>query len=226
MKTASIVLAPFNNNEAFKKVFLQVLTKTNFNFNELELIIIDNNINEENILDIKKFLELYTTDYPIKYYNNRNNYQLAGATNKAIELSDSKWFVYLCSNDTYIYHNDWLKSMTEGLSDDDYTKGFRIGGTIAHWPNFLPNPKDHVHVQGGIFIAFTEYMKNNKYSTKFPFSFMDTNHSAHCIKQGFKLKHIASVFSSMATVNDRIHQENKTSNKYYVTHLHGNYLIK
>jgi len=222
MKKASLILIPFRNNVNFKQVVNQIINKTNSTLSDLELVVVDNNTDASLKKDICLFLELFKDKITIKYFENNNHLQLAGATNKAIDLCDSKYFIYLCSNDTFIYNNDWINSITNELSDEDYNQGYRLGGTIAPWPNFLKDPKLHVHAQGGVFLSFTEYMKKNKYPVSHPFSFCDVMHSANCLKQGFKIKQINSLFSSMGTVTPSFHQENIKTNKYYITHLHGN----
>lgn len=226
MRKVSICLVPYNNNEQFKKVLQQVIAITNFDFNDIELIIIDNNTDATLKQDIVNFISPYAHKYFIKHVQNNNMNQLAGATNKAIEVSDSKWFVYLCATDTLIYSPEWLNHMVDNLSDEDYSQGYRIGGTIAHWPNPISDVSKHIHIQGAIFAAYTEYMKNNKYPPQYPFSFCDVMHSARCLQQGFKLKEFPKVFSSMGFVTVQSHEENRQTGKYYITHLHGNYAIK
>lgn len=222
-KDVSIVLCPYENNMFFKKVFNQIINTTDYDFSKIEFIVVDNNIDTSKQIDICNFLEQYIDKgYTIKYYSNKNIKQLAGATNKAIELSDSKWFIYLCATDTYIYHNGWLNNLIENLSDSDYNNGYRIGGTISSWPNYFSDKSKHIHVQGSIFISFTEYMKKNKYSDKYPFSFMDVYHSADCLKKGYKLKGIQKVLASMGFVSTKEHEDIKKSKKYFITHLHGN----
>ena len=214
-------MCPFRNNQYFKKIFTQVINNTDYDFSKIEFIIIDNNTDALLQQDLIDFLSPYTNQYTIKQYQNRNIGQLANASNKAIELADSKWFVYLCATNTYIFQPDWLKHMTIHLSDIDYANGYVMAGTIAQWPNYIPNPSMHIHIQGGLFIARTEYMKHNNYTMQYPFSFMDVIHSANALAQGKKLKSISEVWSSMATVNASGMDFMKKAGQFKIIHAHG-----
>ena len=156
----------------------------------------------------------------MKHLQNENVGQLAKATNRATEVADSKWFVYLCATDTYIYDPNWLTYGTTNLSDADYVDGYRIGGTITPWPNHL-HPDLHYHVQGAVFIAFTEYMKANPYSLEYPFDGCDVMHSARCLEQGFKLKSIRGLLAHMDEVTEFWHENNKQSKEFLIAHVHG-----
>lgn len=221
IKKTSIVLVPYKNNINFKKVVNQILNKTKYPTDSIELIVIDNNTDVTLSTEIRGYLNSIK-NLPIKYKQNHNIHQLAGATNEAVKLANSHWFVYLCANDIYIYDENWLNYLINNLTTEDYAKGYRLAGTIAKWPNYLKDSSLHFHAQGSIFIAFTEYMKKNKYSLQHPFSFMDVIYSAKCLEQGFKIKHLDKILGSMDFVTKSFHDTNKKTNKYYITHLHGN----
>ena len=220
MKDVSIVLCPFENNDLFKRVFNQIVIRTRYDLSRVEIIVVDNNTDPDLKRDVAEFAQENAELCAITYIENNNEGQLAQATNKAIEVADSKWFVYLCANDTYIYDPRWLQYLIGNLSDDDYDAGYRIAGTVTPWPNHLSEEK-HFHVQGAVFIAFTDYMKQNPYSGDFPFNYCDVMHSARCLEQGFQLKHLPRICSHMGDATREWHDGNRQSKQYLIAHLHG-----
>lgn len=220
MKDISIVLCPFENNAQFARVLEHVFTRTFYDFSKIELIVVDNNTEPSKKDEISALVRRYEGRCSIKHLQNDNVGQLAHATNRAIEVADSKWFVYLCATDTYIYDPGWLTYGTTNLSDEDYAAGYRIGGTITPWPNHL-HPDLHYHVQGAVFIAFTEYMKANPYSPAYPFDGCDVMHSARCLEQGFKLKSIRGLLAHMDEATEFWHENNKRSKEFLIAHVHG-----
>lgn len=220
MKEVSIVLCPFENNDFFKRVFNHIIVRTRYDLSQVEILVVDNNTNPELKRDIAEFVHENGELCSIRYIENNNEGHLAQATNKAIEAADSRWFVYLCANDTYIYDPRWLQYLTGNMSEEEYHAGFRIGGTVTPWPNHLA-PDKHFHVQGGIFIAFTDYLKGNPYSPKHPFDYCDVMHSARCLEQGYHLKHLPRIRSHMGEVTKDWHDGNKQTKQYLIAHVPG-----
>lgn len=220
MKEVSLVLCPFENNDFFKRVFNHIIVRTRYDLSQIEIIVVDNNTDPELKRDIAEFVHENGELCSITYIENNNEGKLAQATNKAIEVADSRWFVYLCANDTYIYDPRWLQYLVGNMSEEEYNAGFRIGGTVTPWPNQLP-PDKHFHVQGAVFIAFTEYMKNNPYSPEYPFDQCDVMHSARCLEQGYHLKHLPRICSHMGQATREWHEGNKQSKQYLIAHVHG-----
>ncbi|MEY4669991.1 MAG: hypothetical protein RL518_2690 [Pseudomonadota bacterium] len=220
MKDVSIMLCPYENNALFKRVFNQIIIRTRYDLSMIEILVVDNNTNTELKRDVVEFLRENEELCTIKYLENNNEGQLAQATNKAIQAADSKWFVYLCTNDTYIYDPRWLQYLVGNLSEDDYEAGYRIAGTVTPWPNHLTEEK-HFHVQGAVFIAFTEYMKLNPYSLEYPFEYCDVMHSARCLEQGYLLKHLPRICSHMGHASREWHEENRSSKQFLIAHVHG-----
>jgi glycosyltransferase involved in cell wall biosynthesis len=219
-KDVSIALVPFENNPQFARVLEHVMTRTAYDFSRLEVLVIDNNTDLGKQREVEEIVSRYKDRCSFKLFKNNNAGQLAQATNKAIELADSKWFVYLCATDTYIYDETWLQYAVSNLSDDDYAHGFRMGGTITPWPNYL-TPDLHYHVQGSIFIAFTEFMKAYPYSADFPFDYCDVIHCARTLKLGMKLKAIPGLLAHMGDVTEFWHLQNKEKREFKIAHIHG-----
>ena len=221
MKDVSIVLCPFNNNEHFKRVFHHIITRTHYDFSKIEVIVVDNNTEADLKKEIANFVADNASLVDVTYIENNNVGQLAQATNRAIEIASSKWLVYLCATDTYIYDPQWLVYLTENLSDSDKEEGYRIAGTITPWPNYLKDESKHYHVQGAVFIAFTEYMKQNPYSLEYPFDHCDVIHSAKCLEQGYKIKHLPRIISHMGHASLDWHQGVRRSKEFLIAHVHG-----
>jgi len=220
MKDVSIILCPCENNDSFKRVFNHIVIRTRYELSQIEILVIDNNTDTELKRDIAEFVQDNAALCDITYIENNNEGQLAHAINRAIEVANSKWFVYLSANDTYIYDPRWLQYLIGNLSDDDYEAGYRIAGTVTPWPNHLSDDK-HFHVQGTVFIAFTEYMKKNTYSADFPLECSDVMHSARCLEQGYQLKHLPRIYAHMGHVTKEWHDSNRETKQFLIAHLHG-----
>lgn len=210
MKKVSIILIPFNNNRTFFRTLKQVLQ---VRYDDYEILIIDNNLDKKVENAINPYLEKYKK---IHYFRNNNRFILAGAMNMAIDKADSHWIVYLCTNHVWIYSNDWLAHMTLHMSDIYYKARFMMGGHVQKF-----RAKDHV--QGGVFIAFTEFMKKFKYEAKAnPFQFMDVNISARILRGKYRLKKIPRVMSVMNQGwTSKNHRDNIIVKKYKIVHCHG-----
>jgi GT2 family glycosyltransferase len=220
MKDVSIVICPFENNDFFKRVFNHIIVRTRYDLSQVEIIVVDNNTDPALRRDIAEFVHENGELCSMKYIENNNEGQLAQATNKAIEAADSRWLVYLCAKDTYIYDPRWLQYLVGNMSEEEYNAGFRIAGTVTPWPNHLP-PDKHFHVQGAVFIAFTEYMKSNPYSPEYPFDYCDVIYSARCLEQGYHLKHLPRIRSHMGAVTKDWHDGNKQTKQYLIAHVLG-----
>ncbi|MGH9387236.1 MAG: glycosyltransferase [Vicinamibacterales bacterium] len=133
-------------------------------------------------------------------YHNRNVGQLAGATNKALELAVGQYFVYLCGSHTHIVSADWLDTLVDGLGDGV------IGGTLTR-------SDGRQHIQGGVFVARTHALRQVAYDpVRFPFSWMDQDISERMIRAGHDLTHIEGMMSVMG------HLPNK---QYTIYHSHS-----
>lgn len=194
----SVCLVPFMNDKRFIKLFESILKAERVKF---EIIIIDNNTNP-NYTWVSKKSEM-------KYYHNKNKWQLAGAVNKAISLSETEFFVYLCTNHTRIFSNDWLYYMLGQIKK--YDKRYVMGGDIKAFRNAN-------HIQGGIYIARTEWLKEHPYSKAFPFTYMDVEICKQIVKDKKKMFRIPLIHSSMGLWNRRSHDTNRVTRRIKIVH--------
>ena len=146
---ASICIVPFRNNKRFLEIFKQIKQTSG----EYEIIVIDNNARD----DLRKLMT------GVKYFHNKNNGKLAGATNKAVSMAEGRYFVYVCAIHTRIYSNDWLSDMIKQMMANPK---YAMGGDLRPFGS-------KGHIQGGVYIAKINWMRKNPYDeVKSPFTFM------------------------------------------------------
>jgi len=195
----SVCLVPFRNDKRFIKLFELVRKAEKIKF---EIIVIDNNA--------EKHFEWISEKLGMKYYHNRNKNQLAGAVNKAVFMAEAEYFVYLCTNHIRIFNNDWLFYMVNQIKR--YDERHIMGGDIRPFKNVN-------HVQGGIYIARTKWLKENPYNEKaFPFTYMDVEICKKILKDKKKLFRIPLIHSSMGQWNKRSHDINKMNKRIKIVH--------
>jgi len=195
----SVCLVPFMNDKRFIKLFQLVRKAERVKF---EIIIIDNNI--------KPHYEWIPEKLGMKYYHNKNKNQLAGAVNKAVSMAEAEYFVYLCTNHICIFSNDWLFYMLGQIKR--YDERHVMGGDIRLFRNAN-------HVQGGIYIARTKWLKKNPYNEKaFPFTYMDVEICKKIIRAKKKIFRIPLIHSSMGQWNRRSHDTNRITKRIKIVH--------
>lgn len=170
---STVVIIPYKNDIKFLDILDRILEADG----EFNVLVVDNNPHPH----LKPMMD----EYPVKYIHNGNLGALAGAMNRAIDAIHTKFLVYVCSNHTMIYDNRWLLEMEDAMKEAD------MGGTLARFDG-------KNHIQGGVFIARTDKLREVRYdSIKFPFTFMDVYISDEFKKKGFKMIDINCVHSKM-----------------------------
>ena len=189
-------LVPFEN----KKIFFKTLSSVRKTEGDHKIIVINNSVED------------YTLIVPPDVYqHNKNKNQLAGGTNLGIELTNTKYFVYVCTNHVYFYSPDWLEAMVDEM---EANPKIDMGGTVLPY-------KGKPHVQGGLFIAKTEVLKNNLYKYDYPFRFMDVYMSQRLMEAGYKLGNLKCIYSIMKGWTTESHQRNLDKGRYKAVHGHG-----
>jgi hypothetical protein len=80
------------------------------------------------------------------------------------------------------------------------------------------------HVQGGVFIGRTAWMRQNLYDEeKHPFTFMDVYISKAAHRRRMKLHKLAKVYSTMRGWSQKNHIQNKTAKRFKIVHSHETY---
>ncbi len=190
----TVALIPFEN----KKQFFKTLNRVREAEGDFKITVINNSVEDYMV-------------YPCTYRHHKNKFQLAGGTNQAIKLCETKYFVYVCTNHVYFYSNDWLSRMVLEL---EAKPKIALAGTILPY-------KGKPHVQGGLFIGRTEILKENLYRYDKPFRFMDVYMSWRLMEAGYKLGTIKSIYSVMKGWTAENHQRNLKKLRYTAVHGHG-----
>ena len=197
----SVCLVPYQNEKKFLTI-LSSVKKTLIP--DSEIIIIDNNPTDKYKLLCEKL--------NFRYHHNANKGMLAGAMNYAISMAKGKYIVYLCANHIHIYSNDWLSYMVKYMGK--LNELYVMGGDVLPFRN-------NNHVQGGLYIARTAWMKAHPYSLSFPFTFMDVEISKRIMKDRKKMIKIPLIHSSMFNEwNRRSHDTNMQMKRIKIVHSH------
>jgi len=194
----SVCLVPFMNDKRFIKLFELVRKAEKVDF---EIIVIDNNPSSH--------FEWISKKLGMKYYHNNNTGQLAGAVNMAVSMSEVEFFIYLCTNHIRIFSNDWLYYMVRQIKKYDIR--YVMGGDIRAFKNAN-------HIQGGIYIARTKWLKEHPYSKTFPFTYMDVEICKQIVKDKKKMFRIPLIHSSMGLWNRRSHDTNRVTRRIKIVH--------
>jgi len=202
---ATVVLVAYQNNKTFRKILQKILRA---DYDNYEIIVVDNN----------RLPHLKDCCKPARYFHNRNNGKLAGATNLAARQARCEYIVYVCTNHTIIYSNDWLKYMIEYMEEMREKKNYVLGGDLR--PEIRQR---RVHVQGGVFIGLRSWMLKNPYNQrKYPFTLMDVDISRKVARSGAYMLRIPRIFSAMNGWKKRNHRDNIIKKKYKIVHSHEN----
>jgi len=191
----TVALIPFENKDRFFKTLNRVRDADG----DFKITVINNSVED------------YIVHPPITYRHHKNKNQLAGGTNQAIKLCETKYFVYVCTNHVYFYSPDWLMTMVEEMES---LPKIAMAGTILPY-------KGKPHVQGGLFIARTEILKENLYRYDYPFRFMDVYMSWRLMEAGYKLRTLKGIYSVMKGWTPENHKRNINSLRYKAVHGHG-----
>jgi glycosyltransferase involved in cell wall biosynthesis len=109
----SIMIPTYKRPELLKEAILSVLKQNNFN--DYEIIVIDNDNTKEYSIEILEFIKSLNFD-KILYYINEQNIGVFGNWNKCISLANGV-FMTILSDDDYLLPN-YLKEMTKYLLED------------------------------------------------------------------------------------------------------------
>jgi len=209
----TIMVTNQESKSCFSEIINQVV-KTDYNFEKLKFIIVDNNTDNKEIDYVKKVVVKLKSRFPnVTLLQNCNKQLLSGAMNKALDACNTELFVYLCTKHTYIYDENWLNCLIKEMKEPGLKNKYAIGGTISK--------ETGPHIQGGIFIAYTEVIKKIRYDAKkYPMVFMDVDLCRRILDAGYKFKEIDCMMSRMKGLTKVNHEKNIQSKKYKIIHSH------
>ena len=218
----NIVMIPFENSLQFDAIIKQVIEKTDPDGNNVSISIFDNSQTEEGINDIelicrhaKKF-----SPFPFTYQHNKENLMLAKSINNAVKTINSDIIVYLCSRDSFIYHNYWLKHLIDTLTMYKQYGSIVMAGSFFSYPQKFVDPSMNTHIQGGVYAIYTEIHKRHPYNDRrWPHQFMDTNYCRELMVRGYSLVNTPAILSLPGTGwPEHQHIKNLEFPKYYLVH--------
>lgn len=109
----SITIPTFRRPKLLKEAVKSVLQQNNFN--DYEIVIVDNDDERIYTEQIVKFLT-EMSDIRIRYYINDKNLGVFGNWNRCIELAHGKWMTILCDDD--LLFSNYLSVLTQELEQD------------------------------------------------------------------------------------------------------------
>ncbi len=162
--SVTIVLIPHNNPDTFRTrlerdILPTIAAHPDWKF---QIIIIDNSDKD------KRLSYNVLSDYDLQYICMwpGTNVMYGSGLNLAVGLSQYPYLVYVCSNHGRMYDPTWIDDLVSPLAAD--AKVAMTGSFYGSckpidlgFPAHLPP----IHIQGGLFGARTETLKNHPYST-------------------------------------------------------------
>lgn len=217
----SIVLVPFLFSNSVVHLLDQIIHKTNCKDIHVEIIILDNS-NDESEQKVIEDKCNSITKFKTKYIHNEQNLKLANSLNCVADYCDSDFIVYLCSKDVYIYHKDWLKHMVDELMKYNSCGSVVMAGQMYGFDQGYDDLPMNMHIQGGIYITYTKFFKNNKYEgILFPHVFMDVIYCRKLIKSKYHFINLPKVRSFAGDGWSKVdHSKNLKSHEFYIVHAH------
>jgi GT2 family glycosyltransferase len=208
----SIVLIPHNNQYKFqtrleRDIIPTIKAHPAWKF---QVIIVDNS-DEANQIHLDKLYELNIN--PV-YLWPGTNIMYGPAMNLALSANTYPYMVYLCSNHGRMYHPTWIDDLIKPLIEDPKVAMTGSLYNSCHpsamgFPSHL-TPK---HIQGGIFCARTEMMKNYPYTNDRRWV-----HGGSDVYQSFQLLNAGFLLHEVTTVKSVWRQCINSQNKWKYVH--------
>lgn len=187
----TIGVCPYNNPTAFAERVQGLIAPTLRHYAnwETEIICVDNSA----LHDASMTAPLSESGIPFTYvWNGGRNEAYGGALNRIIRLARYPNFVYICSSHGRLHDPTWLEDILAPLEDP------RCGqaGTIAVSNyEYIGRKGFGWHVQGGIFAARTEVLRNFPYGEEYPHLYSDIWLSRILEDNHYRLAGVPSVAS-------------------------------
>lgn len=130
-------------------------------------------------------------------WNQGFNTYIAGALTTGIREARGEALVYLCASHGLVNDPTWLTDLVAPLTDENVALAGHIHpcefNRVAAVPEDIIEPQ--IHVQGGVWAARTELLREIGFSHRFPFEFCDVDLSRRCLAAGYQLHSVPSVVS-------------------------------
>jgi hypothetical protein len=130
-------------------------------------------------------------------WNRGYNLYLAGALGTAARQAHGRCLVYVCASHGLVNDPTWLADLIAPLADDSVALAGHVQpcefNRVAACPADIIEPQ--IHVQGGLWAARTQFLREFGFSHRFPFEFCDVDLSRRCLAAGYQLASVPSVVS-------------------------------
>ncbi|WP_417848834.1 glycosyltransferase family 2 protein [Thalassoglobus sp.] len=130
-------------------------------------------------------------------WNQGYNVYLAGALKTAALQAHGRHFVYCCASHGLINDPTWLTDLISPLADESIALAGHVQpcefNRVASVPADIIEPQ--IHVQGGVWSARTQFLREFAFSHRFPFEFCDVDLSRRCLAAGYQLASVPSIVS-------------------------------
>ena len=143
-------------------------------------------------------VRLAAEDQRVRFHWNQGyNVYLAGALTTAALQAHGRHFVYCCASHGLINDPTWLSDLIAPLADKSNALAGHVQpcefNRVASVPADIIDPQ--IHVQGGVWSARTQFLREFGFSHRFPFEFCDVDLSRRCLAAGYQLASIPSIVS-------------------------------
>ncbi len=158
-----------------------------------ELLIVDNSPSPT-----VPALELAARDERVRVlWNDGYNLYIAGALQRVLRVARGRILIYFCASHGLVRDPTWLADLIAPLADPEvglagsvYPCEFKC---VAAVPEDIIEPE--LHVQGGVWSARTDLLREIGISHRFPFEFCDVDLSRRILAAGYRLASIPTVVS-------------------------------
>ena len=130
-------------------------------------------------------------------WNEGYNIFIGGGLTKAVQHANCDAFVYLCASHGRQNDPTWLSDMIAPLVDPQVGLAGHVHpcefNRVAAVPEDICEPQ--IHVQGGLWSARTDTLREIGFSHRFPFEYCDVDLSRRMLAAGYALVTVPSIVS-------------------------------
>lgn len=158
-----------------------------------ELLVIDNSPNPT----VESLGLAAAEDRARVIWNQGYNIYLAGALTTAVRESRGDAFVYVCASHGVGNDPTWISDLVAPLADPKVGLAGHVQpcefNRVAAVPEDIIEPQ--IHVQGGLWAARTDLLREIGFGHRFPFEYCDVDLSRRVLAAGYVLHSVPSVVS-------------------------------
>lgn len=130
-------------------------------------------------------------------WNDGHNLYIAGALTRVLKEARGKKLAYFCASHGLVHDPTWLADMLAPLDDAEVgAAGYVLPcefNRVAACPADIIEPQ--LHVQGGLWSARIDVLREIGFGHRFPFEFCDVDLSRRLIASGYRLANVPTIVS-------------------------------